>query len=527
MTEPVVAVADFIIVEWPMVDDTFKKFRCRVCRIEKCRHVKKGSAYKYELLFDDGDLKRTRLLNLKWELENKDRDSTITKKDIKCVNGLPPHRYILAPMVGGSELAFRMLCRKYGAQLAYTPMMNSERFAMDASYRESEFQTIPADRPLVAHFSGNNPAIMLTAAKFIEDKCDAIDLNLGCPQRIAYAGHFGSYLLDKEDRDLIVSIISTLSKNISIPIFVKIRLLNTIEETIELCQQLAHAGANLIAIHARYRVNLVGRTGPGARDGPAHLDQVAVIKKAIPHIPIIANGNVKSWDDVVDNLNTTGADGIMSAEGLLDDPTLFAPALSDQTGTTLTALTSTSKDKLQVALEYLNLATLYPVKIKSIIFHIRRICRNELIKYQLLEECLTARNIEIIRNIILQAISYEINNNYIYDSYKAKQEKNALQRKKFEEGKRKRYEERMIRKAKREKKDLNFYLEQGALNPTAEELEELKAMNKEQSFDIWKERHSQHCYAFHLEKNGCPRDRTCSFLHMDASMTETEPLAYG
>lgn len=94
-----------------------------------------------------------------------------------------------------------------------------------------------------------------------------IDLNLGCPQRIAFTGHFGSYLLDESDRDLIVSIVEKLSSNLSIPVFVKIRLLDTVPDTIRLCEQLIDAGAALITIHARYRVNLVGRTGPGARDG--------------------------------------------------------------------------------------------------------------------------------------------------------------------------------------------------------------------------------------------------------------------
>jgi tRNA-dihydrouridine synthase 1 len=90
-------------------------------------------------------------------------------------------------------------------------------------------------------------------------------LNLGCPQRVAHSGHFGSYLLDPEDRPLVLSMVQTLSSNLRIPLFVKIRLLNTLEESIELCQQLVEAGAALIAIHGRYRVNLVGRSGPGAR----------------------------------------------------------------------------------------------------------------------------------------------------------------------------------------------------------------------------------------------------------------------
>ena len=136
------------------------------------------------------------------------------------------------------------------------------------------FQTTPEDRPLVAHFSGNNPDTIVAAAKHVETQCDAIDINLGCPQRVAFTGHFGSYLLGEEDREIVLGMVRALNEHIRLPIFVKIRLLDTVDDTIRLCRQLADAGASLIAVHGRYRVNLVGRTGPGARDGPAHLDQV-------------------------------------------------------------------------------------------------------------------------------------------------------------------------------------------------------------------------------------------------------------
>ena len=238
-----------------------------------------------------------------------------------------PHKYILAPMVGASELAFRLLCRKYGAELAYTPMMSSQKFASDPDYRRDEFQTVLEDRPLVCHFSANNPEEFAAAARLVEGSCDAVDLNLGCPQRTAHVGHFGSYLLEPEDRNLICDIVRTAVQTVKIPIFVKIRLLNTLEETIELCRQLRDAGASLIAIHARYRASWE-RKGAGARDGPALLDQVAEIKKAVTEISIIANGNVIIYNDVVKNLELTGADGIMSAEGILDNPALFLPRLS-------------------------------------------------------------------------------------------------------------------------------------------------------------------------------------------------------
>ncbi len=166
-----------------------------------------------------------------------------------------PIQHILAPMVGASELPFRLLCRKYGATTCYTPMMSSSKFASDPHYRKEEFQTIPEDRPLVCHFSANDPEEFTNAALLVENQCDAIDLNLGCPQRTAYLGHFGSYLLEAKDRELICSIVRKASETISKPVFVKIRLLDTIEDTIELCKNLKDAGASLIAIHARYRAS--------------------------------------------------------------------------------------------------------------------------------------------------------------------------------------------------------------------------------------------------------------------------------
>ena len=116
--------------------------------------------------------------------------------------------------------------------LCYTPMIYSGRFVADAAYRSEAFQTCADDRPLVAHFCGNDAHILLQAAKLVENDCDAIDLNLGCPQRIAYSGQFGSYLLQQEEHHRVEKIVRTLSKNLSIPVFCKIRLLDDIEDTI-------------------------------------------------------------------------------------------------------------------------------------------------------------------------------------------------------------------------------------------------------------------------------------------------------
>jgi tRNA-dihydrouridine synthase len=192
----------------------------------------------------------------------------------------------------------------------------------------------------------------------------------------------------------------------------------------------------------------------GARDGAAHLDQVKAIKEALRHtnIPIIANGNVKTWSDVVENLQYTNADGIMSAEGLLDDPTLFAPSLK----------ASVTRSPIDIAIEYLDLVKSYPTTLKTIIFHTRRIMKTLLSQYQLLEDVINATSLDDIKSYVMLIQRYEQHGGFIYDKKKERLAQEASLRRTHEVSKRKEYEQRMIRKAKREKRDdLYYYLNQG------------------------------------------------------------------
>jgi tRNA-dihydrouridine synthase 1 len=240
-----------IRVSWPVAETTgeghtVSKRKAEVLAVEKSKKVKHGSCWKYTLRFsDDNAIEKTRLTHLKFKkIESLQRSgdgdekpkkkskkddstktasgskkssasasstpsiadlqSTVMKRPGKCDWIIPPHKYICAPMVGASELAFRLLCRRYGCPMAYTPMISSTRFAQDEEYRKGEFQTNAQDRPLVAHFSANDPAHLLASAKLVEKHCDAIDLNLGCPQRVAFVGHYGSFLLDQKDRPLVL-----------------------------------------------------------------------------------------------------------------------------------------------------------------------------------------------------------------------------------------------------------------------------------------------------------------------------------
>ena len=82
-------------------------------------------------------------------------------------------------MVDQSERAFRMLCREYGTDLAYTPMLHARLFDEHEVYREQHFDPHSSDRPLIAQLAGHDPDVVCAAALRIQDEVDAVDLNFG------------------------------------------------------------------------------------------------------------------------------------------------------------------------------------------------------------------------------------------------------------------------------------------------------------------------------------------------------------
>ncbi len=256
------------------------------------------------------------------------------------VLGLPLRELVVAPMVDQSELPYRMLCRKYGASLCYTPMLHAKMFEKNATYRTKKFQTCAEDRPLFVQFAGDDKASLLAAAKLVEDRCDAVDINLGCPQHIARRGHYGSFLL--EEWELLRGIVSHLSANLSVPVTCKIRLLYPVERTIELARILESAGCQLLTVHGRTKEQ------KGSMVGASDWDAIRRVKQAL-RIPVIANGGVGTHQDALRCLAATGCDGVMSSEALLESPQLVAgrPEWASLT-------------PFQVARDYLDMFRRYP-----------------------------------------------------------------------------------------------------------------------------------------------------------------------
>ena len=233
--------------------------------------------------------------------------------------------------------------------LAYTPMIHARIFAETVKYRNSSFQptraglaTLPdhtnttsepyldgnpsIDRPLFVQFCANSPNLLLEAARYVEPFCDAVDLNLGCPQGIAKKGHYGSFL--QEDWDLIYQLINKLHKDLAVPVTAKIRILETKEKTLDYAKVILSAGASILTVHGRQRDQ------KGHKTGLADWSVIRYLRDNLPRETVIfANGNILQHEDIEKCLEQTGADGVMSAEGNLCDPTIFAgaPAAGNQT----------------------------------------------------------------------------------------------------------------------------------------------------------------------------------------------------
>ena len=132
---------------------------------------------------------------------------------------------VLAPMVGASERAFRMLCRSHGCDLAVTPMIHARLFGECDKLRRDVLRDLEGsmeagDRPLLAQLCGDDKDVLLACASVCQHYVDGIDLNLGCPQGIAKRGHYGAFLL--EEPDLVCSIVEHLSSNLDVPVTCKI-----------------------------------------------------------------------------------------------------------------------------------------------------------------------------------------------------------------------------------------------------------------------------------------------------------------
>ena len=228
----------------------------------------------------------------------------------------------LAPLVNYSDVAFRLLARSCGADICHTQMIDAGRAAVDPAYRASFFAPSAAlaafDRPLIAQLGGGDPQVVgaAAAAIYAEHGIDGVELNLGCPQSCAKRGGYGAFLLEDIERAAACVRAIAAATPAHAATLCKIRCFEDVEDTVAAAAALERAGAMVLTVHGRTRT-----MGGNRRTGrvAANWSWIAAVKSAAG-CPVVANGDILSYADVLACRERTICDGVMSGVSALRTP---------------------------------------------------------------------------------------------------------------------------------------------------------------------------------------------------------------
>ncbi len=221
----------------------------------------------------------------------------------------------VAPMAGVTDRPFRMLCRSFGAGLAVSEMVSSRPELRDT--RKSRLRVAHAGEPapVSVQIVGSDPAMMADAARHnVDHGAQIVDINMGCPARKVCNVAAGSALL--EDEPLVGRILEAVVAAATVPVTLKIRTgpCPARRNAARIARIAEAAGVQLLSIHGRTRACGFG--------GDAEYQTIAEVKSAV-RIPVIANGDLETPEDVARVLAQTGADGVMIGRAAHGRPWIF------------------------------------------------------------------------------------------------------------------------------------------------------------------------------------------------------------
>jgi tRNA-dihydrouridine synthase B len=211
-------------------------------------------------------------------------------------------RAFLAPMAGITDLPFRRMANRYGAGLVVSEMIACEWLAGGSA--EAELRAESAGVGLhVVQLAGCETRWIAEGARIAEGAgADIVDLNMGCPAKSVTTGAAGAALL--RDVDNAVRLIESAVGAVNIPVTVKMRL-GWDENSIvapELARRAEAAGVKMVTVH--------GRTRQQFYKGEANWRAISRVKQAVS-IPVIANGDLASYEDAASMIAQSGADAVM------------------------------------------------------------------------------------------------------------------------------------------------------------------------------------------------------------------------
>lgn len=224
---------------------------------------------------------------------------------------------LLAPMEDVTDIAFRLMCKRFGADMVYTEFVSADALIRNVSKTQQKLNVSDEERPVAIQIYGKEVGPMVEAAQICEEAHpDVLDINFGCPVKKVAGKGAGAGML--RNIPLMLEITREVVKAVKLPVTVKTRLGWDADHRIivELAEQLQDCGIAALSIHGRTRAQMY--------TGEADWTLIRTVKQN-PRmtIPIIGNGDVVTAEDCRSRFDETGVDGVMIGRGSIGRPWIF------------------------------------------------------------------------------------------------------------------------------------------------------------------------------------------------------------